>query len=103
MDYFGYKCQVCDNEFVKGDDIVVCPECGTPHHRECYNSLGHCVNESKHSKEYDYIKDIETQKEESANTDVDSELIICKVCGAKNPSDSFCGRVEGSRNVEYIN
>ncbi len=93
MDYFGYKCQVCDNEFVKGDDIVVCPECGTPHHRECYNNLGHCINESKHSQGYDYLKDIEKQKEETINTDENCELITCKVCGAKNPSDAFfCSR-----------
>lgn len=92
MDYIGYKCQVCDNEFVKGDDIVVCPECGTPHHRECYNSLGHCVNSDKHSLNYDYLADIEKQKEEST-TEEDSELITCKVCGAKNPSDAFfCSR-----------
>lgn len=92
MDYFGYKCQVCDNEFVKGDDVVVCPECGTPHHRECYSNLGHCVNENKHSQGYDYLKDIEKQKAE--NTDINNEeLIICKVCGTKNPSDAFfCSR-----------
>ena len=91
MDYIGYKCQVCDNEFVKGDDIVVCPECGTPHHRECYSNLGHCVNESKHSQGYDYLADIEKQKED--NITEESELITCKVCGAKNPNDAFfCSR-----------
>lgn len=29
-------CPVCRERFRDGDDIVVCPECGTPHHRECY-------------------------------------------------------------------
>ena len=91
MDYIGYKCQVCDNEFVKGDDIVVCPECGTPHHRECYSNLGHCVNADKHSQDFDFLSDIEEQKRE--NITEDAELITCKVCGAKNPSDAFfCSR-----------
>ena len=30
------KCPVCNNTFKEDDDIAVCPECGTPHHRECY-------------------------------------------------------------------
>lgn len=36
MEFTEYKCPVCDKQFKKGDDIVVCPECGAPHHRECY-------------------------------------------------------------------
>ena len=43
--YFRYsqeKCPVCENEFTNDDDIVVCPLCGTPHHRECYKKNGEC-------------------------------------------------------------
>lgn len=36
MDYRGQHCPICGKEFCDGDDIVVCPECGTPYHRECY-------------------------------------------------------------------
>ena len=36
MEFTEYKCPVCDKQFKKGDDVVVCPECGAPHHRECY-------------------------------------------------------------------
>ncbi len=32
----GYICPVCMKKFTETDDIAVCPECGTPHHRECY-------------------------------------------------------------------
>ena len=31
MDFYKYKCPVCNKQFKEGDDIVVCPECGTPH------------------------------------------------------------------------
>ena len=94
MDYIGNKCQVCDNEFVKGDDIVVCPECGTPHHRECYKNLGRCVNEDKHSQGFDYISDLNAEKDEQNNTsESDCDLIICKNCGAKNPNNAlFCSK-----------
>lgn len=43
MNYKGVSCPVCGQEFKEGDDIVVCPECGAPHHRSCYKQLGHCA------------------------------------------------------------
>ncbi len=51
--YFRYsneKCPVCENEFLPTDDIVVCPLCGTPHHRECYKKNGECSNFDEHNK-----------------------------------------------------
>lgn len=48
------KCPVCNNNFTQDDDVVVCPKCGTPHHRDCYNSLGHCANADKHSTGFEY-------------------------------------------------
>lgn len=54
-DYQNYKCPVCNKQFTKDDDIVTCPECGTPHHRECYNLAGHCVNEGLHKSGYSFL------------------------------------------------
>lgn len=51
------SCPVCNRDFIDGDDIVVCPECGTPHHRECYNLIGHCVNKGLHKANYDYNRE----------------------------------------------
>ncbi len=48
MKYTSYKCPVCNNQFTEDDDVVVCPECGTPHHRECYIQNGKCANADKH-------------------------------------------------------
>lgn len=65
LDYKGVECPVCKKVFTDNDDIVVCPECGTPHHRECWFSLSHCVNEQKHSDSFEYelprIKQIENE------------------------------------------
>ena len=54
--YKNEKCPVCNTEFKDGDDIVTCPVCGTPHHRECYNKIGHCINEDKHKDGFEYKK-----------------------------------------------
>ena len=49
MDFKNYFCPVCNNKFTDDDDVVVCPECGTPHHRDCYFSNGGCFNADKHN------------------------------------------------------
>ena len=42
MDFYKYKCPVCNKQFKESDDIVVCPDCGAPHHRECWEKEGKC-------------------------------------------------------------
>lgn len=64
-------CPVCKKEFENGDDIVVCPECGTPHHRECYDLIGHCVNKGLHQSNYNYYED--TKPIESKKADNEGE------------------------------
>lgn len=84
MDYLGYECPVCKKAFHLDDDIVVCPECGTPHHRECYNSLGHCCFEEKHGRDFEF----DTDKTNDSSKD---DTIKCRICGFENKSNSlFC-------------
>ena len=40
----GEKCFVCGQVFTDNDDVVVCPDCGTPYHRACWQKNGACVN-----------------------------------------------------------
>ena len=54
MDFEGIKCPVCNIEFKDGDDIVVCPECGTPHHRECYEKENRCFYDSRHGEGFSF-------------------------------------------------
>ena len=37
--YTGNHCPVCEQEFTDNDDIVVCPDCGTPYHRACWQKV----------------------------------------------------------------
>lgn len=62
MKFENQICPVCDKVFTENDEIVVCPECGTPHHRDCYFSLGSCKNEPLHKSGFSY-KPIEVTKE----------------------------------------
>ncbi len=55
--YENIECPVCKKFFEDGDDIVVCPDCGTPHHRECYNYVGHCVNKGLHKTGFDFTEE----------------------------------------------
>ncbi len=48
--YTGCQCIVCQNTFKDEDDIVVCPDCGTPYHRSCYTSKGTCINTALHAE-----------------------------------------------------
>lgn len=43
-EYTGKKCIVCGNEFMNWDegDIVLCPQCGEPYHKDCYKSINAC-------------------------------------------------------------
>ena len=54
-------CPVCEKPFQEGDDVVTCPDCGTPHHRECYDKLGRCENQNLHGTGFVY-KRTDTQE-----------------------------------------
>lgn len=93
MNYYGCPCPVCSKKFTTRDDIVVCPECGTPHHRSCYQALGHCANESHHAEGFEWAP--------PAGVTPDRR---CPSCGEYNPHDavrcSRCGRSLTENNAE---
>ena len=55
-------CPVCNRKFEEGDDVVYCPECGTPHHRDCYKAVGHCVNRGLHASGYSYYDEMKASQ-----------------------------------------
>lgn len=54
MDYINEICPVCKRQFGTDDDIVVCPYCGTPHHRECWNIKKTCENSALHGEGFEW-------------------------------------------------
>ncbi len=93
-------CPVCKSECKIDEDIVVCPRCGAPYHRECYNSIGQCMFEDKHSEEFSYAKYFEQNNAISNNKNNNinnvenkdrTDLKKCPNCFNKNPADAlFC-------------
>ncbi|MDD4699158.1 MAG: RING finger protein [Oscillospiraceae bacterium] len=83
--YEGKTCQICHSYLFDDDDVVVCPTCGAPQHRDCYNSLGHCGAESYHGTERQYDK--------VANQTVDTSNISPENSKEDNTICSRCGRL----------
>ncbi len=99
MDFLGKQCPVCSKNFHEDDDIVVCPKCGAPYHRECYKEKGKCIFTDLHKSGKRWHDENESD-EDSSNFD------ICPHCGRYNPKGAItchaCGeflhKESGSNN-----
>ncbi len=88
-EYLGTRCPVCEQRFGEGDDVVVCPDCGTPYHRACYRQAGHCVNQELHEKHEAWSPEDSRRREEERFEGENSRR--CGKCGTINPEDGiFC-------------
>ncbi|MDR0920620.1 MAG: hypothetical protein LBM93_15440 [Oscillospiraceae bacterium] len=99
MIFSDHICISCDKRFKSGDDIVVCPECGTPYHRECWLKNGECINEKLHENGQSYkesheeiITEENPDLENSENNGEQKTLekAICPIC--KEENESFATR-----------
>ena len=91
--YDGLICPVCNKSFKESDDVVVCPVCGTPHHRECWKNVGNCINADKHESGFQWQRPKSAFNGDGAGNAVQNEAegIVCPQCGRKNPQNSrFC-------------
>lgn len=85
--YTGLPCVSCKKTFSDSDDIVVCPDCGAPHHRSCYEALGQCALQDKHDEKFVWQAHIP----DADNAHDQSHAVICPNCNAANPANGrFC-------------
>ncbi len=102
--YFGSPCPYCGKKFAEGDDIVVCPECGTPHHRDCYKEHSACANEAKHGENYEWKSAFASSiphKHHEENHAEKGETVFCKYCGSETPLGSmYCHKCGAPMNEE---
>ena len=85
--YNNVNCPVCDKKFVEGDDVVVCPVCGAPHHRACYQIEGKCHFEAEHASG----KQWEDPKKHTEEVEQSTDPKKCPKCSAPNPPEGiFC-------------
>lgn len=62
MRYENTECVLCKKIFTADDDVVTCPECGSPHHRECWNINGRCANADKHGDGFVWKNPLNVEK-----------------------------------------
>ena len=55
-------------KFFDDEDIVVCPECGAPYHRECWNRVGTCIHSAEHGS-YEWKGDSAELREHLENVE----------------------------------
>lgn len=88
--YIGVRCPVCNKKFTEADDIVVCPVCGAPHHRDCYNQGGQCHFVADHLSGKEW-RDPAGEVPPYGQTGSAQRPKICTRCGASNSAEQiFC-------------
>lgn len=96
----GCTCPVCEQELKKDDDIVVCPKCGAPHHRECYKINNICAFDDQHDDGFSWTKE---QFSSNSSENDGSKSVRCIFCGTENSADrlycSVCSRPLFSENA----
>ncbi len=103
MRYSGIECVLCHNTFNEKDDVVVCPVCGAPHHRECWMKENRCAYDERHTEGFVWEFPKQPQNDEAEQKKVQSAadfvfkngegVIICPECKAANfANDTFCRR-----------
>ena len=92
--YEGMECPFCHAKFFEDEDIVVCPVCGAPHHRECWQQAGHCLYEQYHGTPQQWKPPAEQPSAESyGQTSAQGDRVghACPKCGRMSTSDTlFC-------------
>ena len=91
--YYGCPCEGCGRPLALTDDIVVCPDCGAPYHRECYEKLGRCIHTPTHGAGYEWTfpyKDDALRTCPSCGERTLRTEERCRCCGAVLPPESQC-------------
>ncbi len=109
------SCALCHAYLFAEDDVVYCPECGAPHHRECYNKLNKCALEEFHGTEnqYDKLKrateeqKVKEEEEQRETTETDYEtpfgmLSPVDFLGGVNPEDEIDNGVTAKEAAKFV-
>lgn len=98
------SCVVCKAYVFEEDDVVYCPTCGAPHHRECYDSVGRCALENLHGTSEQYVPPVSKKQENETSVKENTQNIthnknsvnVCMHCMRKIDTDAkvcpYCGR-----------
>lgn len=102
----GQSCPVCHAYLFDEDDVVICPVCGAPHHRDCYEHIGHCALEHLHGTEEEYKPPVTEEptperavacpEDEPQEQNVENDAVArCRRCGMPLSAEArFCPRCQ---------
>jgi len=97
--YEGLSCPVCNKSFTDEADVVVCPQCGLPHHRSCWAVENHCHEADKHGTPEQWSRDKQTASTSTNHSN--SRVQICPNCSTENAQYAeFCTRCGADLDVE---
>lgn len=96
------KCPVCGELFKAGDDIVVCPDCGTPHHRDCYNKTHICANKKLHGTDFKFSRSVDTAEvqEQETKEEPKQALPFAPTAGSDNSPEQIKQLVDETVSAE---
>ena len=93
-------CPICGQPLQEGDDLVVCPDCGTPHHRTCWKAHGQCGCPELHASAAPVPPEPDTPENSPEHTAKNVQPPVsgptpspkvCPYCRADNDADArFC-------------
>ncbi|MBQ9083810.1 MAG: zinc-ribbon domain-containing protein [Clostridia bacterium] len=90
----GTVCPLCGKPLTENDDIVVCPDCGTPHHRACWKAHGQCGCPEHHTTAHETCSEPaapETSEIPEIPEVQKPEVQVCFYCRTDNDPDArFC-------------
>ena len=87
--YYGCPCEACGEPLTLRDDIVVCPDCGAPYHRTCYEKMGRCAHAAAHASGYEWkfpYCDADLRTCPSCGEQTLRAEERCRCCGANPPT-----------------
>ena len=99
-EYIGKICPYCKTKLQQTDEIVICSDCGMPHHKECWIANSGCTT-------FGCLGTIDHPRQNAASSKADFEIVFdgeivignlyCPQCGALNSrTNIFCPQC-GSR------
>ena len=109
--YYGCPCEGCGKPLALQDDIVVCPDCGAPYHRTCYEKMGLCIHAPAHGAGYEWkfpYQDAQLRTCPACGERTLRSESVCRCCGAalppesaEQPNDRAAASAEQNRDFDY--
>lgn len=103
-DFTGCQCPVCHRIFKEEDVLVVCPDCGAPYHRACYEQQGQCSYSAMHGAAFEWQPPKAAAEREIACANCgamnDAKNSYCKSCGAPMPAKGGEPQYSATENRE---